>query len=231
MFQSGKKVITLHCWVCCCFKEKIQSSGNFSDKWISGANSLHTSKIRDHLKTNQHGQAIALLAKEYATARGDDPSTYASILQAMLTLSDTEKARLKYKFDIAYLQYSPLITSHTRGIFYVGHARLWCLPHSIAAWTMPAFRRGPRTRHFLLPATRGLATFIIKPCVSSSFLYMYNVIHCIHVHLTYSLCLAHTGWLWLQAFHRGNWRGGRFQLLMHTPVLYYCVFTYCTIIY
>jgi len=45
---------------------------------------------------------MTLLAKEHAIARGDGPS-YAPILQAMLTLSDTEKARLKQKFDITYL--------------------------------------------------------------------------------------------------------------------------------
>ena len=43
------------------------------------------------------------MSKEHAAARGDGPSSYAPILQAMLTLSDTEKARLKQKFDIAYL--------------------------------------------------------------------------------------------------------------------------------
>ena len=45
---------------------------------------------------------------------------------------------------------------------------MWCLPRSITAWATPAFRRGSRAWNFLLPATHGLATFIIKPRVSSS---------------------------------------------------------------
>ena len=103
-FQSGKKVvIALCCLVCSHFKERIQSLRNFSDKWILGEDSLRTSNIRDHLKTNQHEQTMILLAKLYACARGDGPSSYISFLQTMLTLSDTEMARLKCKFDIAYL--------------------------------------------------------------------------------------------------------------------------------
>ena len=68
MFQSGKKVVVaLRCSICCRFKERIQSSHNFSDKWILGADLLRTSNIRDCSKTNQHVQAIRLLAKEHAT--------------------------------------------------------------------------------------------------------------------------------------------------------------------
>ena len=56
-FQSGKKVfIALRCSVCSRFKERVQSSRNFRDKWISGADSLRTGNIRDHSKTNQHEQ-------------------------------------------------------------------------------------------------------------------------------------------------------------------------------
>jgi len=60
-------------------------------------------------------------------------------------------------------------------------------------------------------------------------LYIYDVIYCINVYFTYFLCLAHTGWLWLRVFRWGDWRGGRFQLLMHTSALYYCVITHCTV--
>ena len=127
------------------------------------------------------------------------------------------------------LQYSPLITSHTHGICCVGHAWSWCLPRMIAVWATPAFRRGPHAWHFPLPATRGHSTFIIKP-MFLALLYMYDLIHCIHVLLTYSLCLSHTGWLWLRAFCTGDWHQWRkIQLLIHTPALYYCVFTHCTL--
>ena len=74
---SGKKeVVALRCTVCYRFKERIQSSRNFSDKWIVGADSLRTSNIRDHAKTNQHYLAMKLLEKELAIAKGDGLSTY-----------------------------------------------------------------------------------------------------------------------------------------------------------
>ena len=69
---------------------------------------------------------------------------------------------------------------------------------------------------------------LLLSLVFLALLYMYDVILCIHFYFTYFLCLAHTGWLWLRAFHWGDWHGGRFQLLMHTPALYYCVITHCT---
>ena len=95
-FQSGKKVVvTLCCLICCRFKERIQSSRNFGNRWILGADSLHTSNIRDHTKTNQHVPVMTLLAKEHAIAKGDGPSLYAPIVQAMQNMSDAEKARLR----------------------------------------------------------------------------------------------------------------------------------------
>ena len=47
--------------------------------------------------------AMSLLAKEHAASHGQGPSTYAPIVQALTRLSDSEKARLRRKFDIAYL--------------------------------------------------------------------------------------------------------------------------------
>ena len=64
--------------------------------------SLCTNNIRDHGK-NQHVLAMSLLAKENATSHGEGPSTYAPIVQALTRLPESEKARLKRKFDIAYL--------------------------------------------------------------------------------------------------------------------------------
>ena len=46
---------------------------------------------------------MSLLIKEHATCYGQGPLSYASIVQALNTLSDCEKARLKHKFDVAYL--------------------------------------------------------------------------------------------------------------------------------
>ena len=108
--------------------------------------------------------------------------------------------------------------------------RLWCLPHSIAAWTTPDIWLG-YTRGFsdLLLAIRSLATAVKKLHGSSSSLAVWcETLYTCYL-LTYFLCLTHTGWLWLWAFLRGEWCGGRFQLLIHTPALYYCVITHCTV--
>ena len=125
--------------------------------------------------------------------------------------------------------YTVQSTYNSCGIFCVGHLWLWYLPRRIAAWATQAFRCGPLAWHFLLPAMHGHSTFINKP-MFLALLYMYDLIHCIHVLLTYSLCLSHTGWLWLRAFRTGDWHQWRkIQLLIHTPALYYCVITHCTI--
>jgi len=59
--------------------------------------------IRDHGKNNQHVLAMSLLVKEHAARHGQGPSTYAPIVQALTRLCDSEKARLRRKFEIAYL--------------------------------------------------------------------------------------------------------------------------------
>jgi len=93
-----------------------------------------------------------------------------------------------------------------------------------------ALQRGPRMWHFLLPTTLALPwLLLISHPMFLALLYTYDVIHCTTCLFYLLLCLAHTGCIWLQAFRRANWRGGRFQLLIHTPALYYCVITHCTV--
>ena len=103
VMECGRKMVrALKCSIC---SKYIESSRNFSDKWIVGAELLCTSNIQDHGK-NQHVlvmSLMSLLAKEHATNHGEGPSTYAPIVQVLTRLSESEKARLKRKFDIAYL--------------------------------------------------------------------------------------------------------------------------------
>ena len=102
--ECGRKMVrALKCSICSKYKSRIESSRNFNDKWIVGAESLRTSNIRDHGKNNQYVLAMSLLEKEHATSHGEGPSTYAPIVQALTRLPESEKARLKRKFDIAYL--------------------------------------------------------------------------------------------------------------------------------
>ena len=93
----------LRCAVCTKFKASIASRRNFSEKWLLGADSVHTSNIRDHAKADQHTHAMNLLKREHARESGSDPSSYAPIARALHKISDSEKDQLRHKFDIAYL--------------------------------------------------------------------------------------------------------------------------------
>ena len=96
-FQSGKKVVvTLRCSICCWFKERLKSSRNFSDKWISGADSLRTSNIHYHASDNTASQGKCYCQRWWSVF-------IRSYWKAMQNMSDTEKTRLRHKLDIAYL--------------------------------------------------------------------------------------------------------------------------------
>ena len=101
---GGKRTVCcLKCTVCMKFKDVLRHRRNFNECWVTGANTLKTSNIRDHAQSEQHAHAMALLAKERAIALGEGSTSYAPIAQALTTLSEDEKRRLRYKFDIAYL--------------------------------------------------------------------------------------------------------------------------------
>ena len=53
--EAGVKVVTkLKCQVCTKFGERILGRRNFSDKCIQGTDSVQTTSIFDHAKSNQH---------------------------------------------------------------------------------------------------------------------------------------------------------------------------------
>ena len=53
----------LKCGVCIKFQSSIERRRNYSDKWITGADSICTSNIKDHVKT-EHKHTMILLKKE-----------------------------------------------------------------------------------------------------------------------------------------------------------------------
>ena len=62
-----KVVRKLKCSVCGKFQSSIIHKKNFSDRWVTGgADSIHTSNIRDHATSKQHSHAMSLLSKEQA---------------------------------------------------------------------------------------------------------------------------------------------------------------------
>ena len=76
---------------------------NYSERWITGADSLRTSNIRDHAHSDQHQHAMTLLAREKATARGESSSSYVPIGIALHRLPDEERKALRRKFDFAFI--------------------------------------------------------------------------------------------------------------------------------
>ena len=59
--QAGKRFVTkLRCSVCTKFKVKIVGRRNFSERWITGAESVCNSNIRDHVRSDQHERAMNL---------------------------------------------------------------------------------------------------------------------------------------------------------------------------
>lgn len=101
--EGGTKVVKkLKCTVCTTFRSRILCKRNFSDRWISGADSVRTSNIRDHASSEQHGHAMVLLQKKAASAAGQSLTSSAPIVVALNSLPEDEKVRLRHKFDIAY---------------------------------------------------------------------------------------------------------------------------------
>lgn len=102
--EEGVKVVVtkLKCQVCAKYRGRILGRKNFSDKWISGADSIRTTTIVDHAKSDQHVHAMNLLRKEQAQAQGSSVATYAPIAQSLNTLCEDERRKLRTKFDITY---------------------------------------------------------------------------------------------------------------------------------
>ena len=88
--------------VCKNFRSRILSRRNFSKRWISGAESIRTSNIRDHAQSEQHVHAMSLFNEEIQRRKGVSVSATAPIVVALNTLGDEERARLQKKFDIAF---------------------------------------------------------------------------------------------------------------------------------
>ena len=73
----------LRCSVCTKLKMKLKGWRNFSERWITGAESVHNSNIRDHAQSDQHECAY-----ESAEAR----ASYREQCSDQLVRADSESA-------------------------------------------------------------------------------------------------------------------------------------------
>ena len=102
-WHNGEKVVEkLKCKVCTKYRERIIGRKNFSMKWIEGADSVRTTNVIDHAKTDQHVQAMKLQQMEVAQSRGVDSTAFMPIVQSLNTISEEERKKLRMKFDTAY---------------------------------------------------------------------------------------------------------------------------------
>ena len=96
-------VATVWCDVCRKFEESIRGMKNFSNVWIEGSSNHKTSNITDHASSEQHKTAMSRLRIHQAKARNEKITTYSAIAKSLLTISDSEKAALRKKFDICFV--------------------------------------------------------------------------------------------------------------------------------
>ncbi len=89
-----KHVAKLKCRVCTKYRDRIVGRKNFSDKWISGADSVRTTNVVDHAKFDRHVHTMNLHKKDQAQAQGVECT--------LSSLPEDERKRLRAKFDIAY---------------------------------------------------------------------------------------------------------------------------------
>lgn len=90
-------VVALKCSVCVQLEEKLQGCRNFN-RFINGSKNLRASSFQDHARCDMHLRAMSLLQQSQST----DPTTYAPIAKAVMTLDGAAEAKVKKKFDIAY---------------------------------------------------------------------------------------------------------------------------------
>ncbi len=101
--QSSRKIVEkLKCKVCTQYEPRIMGMRNYSEKWISGADSVRTSNIRDHSNSDHHKHATLLLKRDQARESGLDTSSFAIILKVLNQMSEKDKEVLRIKFDIVH---------------------------------------------------------------------------------------------------------------------------------
>ena len=90
-------VTKLKCRICFEYNASIVGGRNYSDKWVHGADSVKTTNIRDHAKSDQHVHAMNLHKKATAKASGQNPTLYAPIAKALNVIAEGEKEMLQKK--------------------------------------------------------------------------------------------------------------------------------------
>ena len=98
--KTGQNQVSrLKCKVCQRFVDKIRGSRNFSAAFIDGSENFRTSSFKDHAKTDMHERAMVLLKKEQFQNICD----YSPIARSFYRMDSEAEAKIKRKFDLAYV--------------------------------------------------------------------------------------------------------------------------------
>ena len=94
-------VSKLKCSICGQFQERLISMRNYNSAFVEGTTNTHASSFKEHASTEMHKRAMILYKKEHSSNVCD----YAPIARALLlpSMDELTSARLKRKFEIAYL--------------------------------------------------------------------------------------------------------------------------------
>ena len=96
-------VDTLWCEVCRTYQARIRYKRYFSAVWVTGSTNHKSSIIADHSKSEQHITCMAYMRADSAKARNEPVESYAPIARSLLRTEDSEKEKMKRKFEISYV--------------------------------------------------------------------------------------------------------------------------------
>ena len=97
-------VDTLWCEVCRTYQARIRYKRNFSAVWaLTGSTNHKSSNIADHGKSEQHIACMAYMRTDNTKARNEPVESYAPIARSLQHMEDSEKEKMKRKFEICYV--------------------------------------------------------------------------------------------------------------------------------
>ena len=101
--QHKGEVTNLWCSVCREYKSRICGMKNFSEAWITGSENQRSSNVLDHASSEQHKSAMSQHRTAQAKSSNQPITSFAPIARCLLNLGDSEKVRLRRKFDVFYM--------------------------------------------------------------------------------------------------------------------------------
>ena len=101
--QDRGLVAVLWCSACRVYESRICSMKNYSQAWITGTENQRTSNVLDHVASNQHKASMSHLRTVQARANKEPVTSYAPIARSLLMLGESERGRMRRKFDLCYM--------------------------------------------------------------------------------------------------------------------------------